>query len=595
MNLKKTREDLIYGQNCDTNNAYEEILFNKQYHNKTGGRQFIHFTQSFSPGDEITPEMANEIGKKLLEEHEAFKGFKIVMTTHVDRDHLHNHFVIDTVNSETGKKWKQSRQQLAELKDISDELCEQYGLLVIPGKKEGYKSDAEYYGAKEERSWKKELALAASHARFASCSQEEFVENMEKLGYKVDWDFKESDEEQHIQAVLNVCKSKADDKAEFERNLNYYGINLKWKINAKVIDQEGESIDKVFESKEELDEYIESMDENLEIEWTDDIEFTRDGEIYTPSHFVKSSRFNGRTLRETFEINSQNEIDKTLPDEMKIGNLGNSDELKRLFLSVNACKQHSVDKNDFISKMNKLGYKLEWSEKRKYITFITPKGKKIRNRMLYPPENYTKDTLEEVFSLNKKMKQIIDENIPSDQEMDVDESYEKFLNLVKKQGSKLNLEYDEKKKRVSLSIPFKNKDGEEEYKKCFFYEENIKQMLQNEGKIEMPSEEEIFKSLNMKTIMFETPDGKKCSNKQLYPSKKYTKENLNETFEINKKRADMWRERQKFQLLLSALKMMSQDENDKSNNRFPLSKLEGQDLKEYWLEQAKGEGLDWEK
>lgn len=75
----------------------------KQNFKKETERQFIHFVQSFSPYDKATPKVINEIGKRLLE-HEAFKDFQVVYTTHTDKKHLQNHYIYNSVSFTTGRK-----------------------------------------------------------------------------------------------------------------------------------------------------------------------------------------------------------------------------------------------------------------------------------------------------------------------------------------------------------------------------------------------------------------------------------------------------------------------------------------------------------
>ncbi|WP_138206821.1 relaxase/mobilization nuclease domain-containing protein [Haloimpatiens lingqiaonensis] len=105
LNPKKTKEQLIWGKDCNGDNAFIEMMAIKKSYGKETGRQYIHFVQSFAPYDKITPKIAYEIGKELCER---FKDYQVVMATHIDRNHIHNHFVINSVNFETGYKWRQN-------------------------------------------------------------------------------------------------------------------------------------------------------------------------------------------------------------------------------------------------------------------------------------------------------------------------------------------------------------------------------------------------------------------------------------------------------------------------------------------------------
>ena len=185
-NPLKTETQLVGGKDCSPDTAFNEFVMTKQNFNKEKGRQFIHFVQSFSPNDKATPEVINEIGKMLLA-HEAFKDFQIVYATHTDKEHLHNHFIINSVSFISGRKWQLSKEQLESLKEYSDELCGEYGLIIVDGVKENHKNRGEYRAKDKKQSWKYELYLAVKHCKWCSCSKEEFVDNMKKLGYKVDW------------------------------------------------------------------------------------------------------------------------------------------------------------------------------------------------------------------------------------------------------------------------------------------------------------------------------------------------------------------------------------------------------------------------
>jgi len=185
-NLAKTEPHLIDGHNCDSSNAYNQFVMTKRLYNKETGRQHIHFTQNFAPYDKVTPEDLKNIADELLE-MEAFKGFEIVYAVHTDTAHLHTHFVLNTVNRETGYKWRQSAEGLQNLKDYSDELCRKRGLIITHGKTGNYKKRGEYSAKAKGQSWKHELYLAAREVKRNAKNKEDFINNMNKLGYKVNW------------------------------------------------------------------------------------------------------------------------------------------------------------------------------------------------------------------------------------------------------------------------------------------------------------------------------------------------------------------------------------------------------------------------
>ncbi|MBR1373884.1 relaxase/mobilization nuclease domain-containing protein [bacterium] len=101
MKKEKTDAKLISGINCMPETALEEFRAVKNQFRKTDGRQYWHIVQSFSPDDNLTPEIAHEIGLKFAE---YFGNYQTVVATHIDRNHIHNHIVFNSVNFENGKK-----------------------------------------------------------------------------------------------------------------------------------------------------------------------------------------------------------------------------------------------------------------------------------------------------------------------------------------------------------------------------------------------------------------------------------------------------------------------------------------------------------
>lgn len=184
----KTKDNLSHGILCNKDSAYEDFIQVKKLFGKEGGRQYIHFIQSFSPNDDITPETTNEIAQKLIS-LPVFQGFQMVFATHMDKPHLHTHFVINSVNAETGKKWQLSCKEMQALKDFSDELCLEYGCSVLDGKTKqtGHRSKGEYYRRKDSTSWKYELFLAVTATLKFAVNREDFVRKMKELGYRVIW------------------------------------------------------------------------------------------------------------------------------------------------------------------------------------------------------------------------------------------------------------------------------------------------------------------------------------------------------------------------------------------------------------------------
>lgn len=191
-NPEKTRPELIKGFNCSPQHANEEFTLNKLLWDKAvedgKNRMLVHFVQSFDVEDNITPELASEIASKLLQ-HEMFNGYQGIYVTHVDRQHIHTHFVIDTVNKENGKKWEMSKTQLQELKEYSDTLCREYNLSVCQKKEETvpYKRRSEIEVLQRQLSWKEEIRIAAEQCAKLSFSRMDYYYKLKEVGITMNW------------------------------------------------------------------------------------------------------------------------------------------------------------------------------------------------------------------------------------------------------------------------------------------------------------------------------------------------------------------------------------------------------------------------
>lgn len=176
---------LVSGVNCVADSAYQEMMNTKLQYGKTDGRMYYHFVQSFSPKENITPEMAHEIALKFAEQ---FQGYEVLVTTHVDREHIHSHFVVNSMSCETGRKYHSDKENIQKLRQVSDDLCLQYGLSVVtPKKKVKEMSTKEYHSAERGESRKTRLAVIIERAMEIAQSREHFILLMEVEGYSVKW------------------------------------------------------------------------------------------------------------------------------------------------------------------------------------------------------------------------------------------------------------------------------------------------------------------------------------------------------------------------------------------------------------------------
>lgn len=182
---KKTKANLITGKDCLAESSLEEILYTKNLYHKNSGRQYIHIIQSFNSKDNLSAEEIHKAGIKLAEK---FNGYQVLVATHIDKNHLHNHLIINSVSFENGYKIQMSKKDLQDLKDYSDKLCLEIGASVIPKKeKTNYIKRNEYRVAEQGKSWKFKLINAIDLSLVESSNKEEFIKSMNKLGYQVNW------------------------------------------------------------------------------------------------------------------------------------------------------------------------------------------------------------------------------------------------------------------------------------------------------------------------------------------------------------------------------------------------------------------------
>ena len=120
---------LVTGSNCVPQSAFIEMQMTKERFRKTGGTQFYHFVQSFSAEDNITPQEVNAIGLEFAQKQ--FPDFEVVIATHVDTGHLHNHMVVNSVSHKDGHKLHQSYDDLLTHRKVNDQICLAHGLRVL--------------------------------------------------------------------------------------------------------------------------------------------------------------------------------------------------------------------------------------------------------------------------------------------------------------------------------------------------------------------------------------------------------------------------------------------------------------------------------
>ena len=188
--LSKTLWDgqqLVSGIGCQPETAFDEFLSTKLLHHKDGGVMFYHMVQSFPKGANIDPRTAHEAARRLAE---YFEGCEVLVCTHVDREHIHSHCIINSVNFETGKKVHMADEQIQELRVRNDQICEELRLPKFQRDEQRQSrgmSNAEYYPADRGESWKFELMRVIDECMRCAENREEFLALLRSEGYDATW------------------------------------------------------------------------------------------------------------------------------------------------------------------------------------------------------------------------------------------------------------------------------------------------------------------------------------------------------------------------------------------------------------------------
>ena len=190
MQEKKTAwegEPLVSGINCQPQSVYDDFLNTKLLYHKDGGVMFYHMVQSFPKGKAVDPRQAHEAARRLAE---YFDGCEVLICTHVDREHIHSHCVINSVNFETGKKLHMAKEQLQELMRRNDAICQEMGLPVFdaPTQQARGMSGAEYHTALRGQSWKLRLMNTIDKCMKYAADRDAFVSLMASEDYQVRWE-----------------------------------------------------------------------------------------------------------------------------------------------------------------------------------------------------------------------------------------------------------------------------------------------------------------------------------------------------------------------------------------------------------------------
>ena len=216
--LSKTLWDgqqLVSGIDCQPETAFDEFLSTKLLHHKDGGVMFYHMVQSFPKGADIDPCAAHEAARRLAG---YFEGCEVLVCTHTDREHIHSHCIINSVNFETGRKVHMADEQIQELRIRNDQICEELGLPKFQKDEQRHSrgmSNAEYYTADRGESWKFELMRVIDECMRYAGNRDEFLILLRSEGYDATW----TDSRKNITYTTPEGRKCRDSKLHMEKYL----------------------------------------------------------------------------------------------------------------------------------------------------------------------------------------------------------------------------------------------------------------------------------------------------------------------------------------------------------------------------------------
>ena len=218
----------VGGVNCLGTHAYEEFMATNNLYGKASGTYFYQYVQSFAPGEIRSYEEAHRIGLEFAEQ--SFPGYEVLVATHLDAydDHgvqrVHNHFIVNSVSFEDGRKIHFTPTTLQELRKISDDICRKHGLSVLPPSS---KSNGKGIGTREYRAtmrgegWKFGLINDIDTAMAQAGDRREFCDILASVGYSVTW----TNERKYITFTCpngrKVRDNKLHDNKYTKENLEY--------------------------------------------------------------------------------------------------------------------------------------------------------------------------------------------------------------------------------------------------------------------------------------------------------------------------------------------------------------------------------------
>src|SRR5699024_9628950 len=180
--MKTEKQLYVTGINTHLSTAFEDMIITKKTYSKEDDILAFHGYQSFKPG-EVNAETAHQIGIELANILWGDR-FEVLVSTHIDKHHYHNHFVINSVSFRDGKRYYDNKATYKRMREVSDTLCEKYQLSVIEDKSSHSRHYAEWKAEKEKRPTKRSLVIDdVEYAISISTSRKQFLKALKDMGY----------------------------------------------------------------------------------------------------------------------------------------------------------------------------------------------------------------------------------------------------------------------------------------------------------------------------------------------------------------------------------------------------------------------------
>lgn len=267
-NPEKTDEHLMEGINCSSNpeSAYNEMIVTKKIYDKTDGRQYKHYCLSYSPEDRITPEKALKNANELVRGTKEFENHEVFLAVHTDKDYVHVHMIVNSVNIENGKKLQTSNKGLEDLKERCNQQCREQGLSIAQKKDDITAWSKDKYKAIEKgvtsdyKSYVLDCYKVVSEVKESAVSKEDFINKMKEKGYETNW----TEKRKYITFEDQARKESGEKKYKirnsnlektFKEDFSKEGLEREFKAN----------FERANEREEQFERYRERASESIEI------------------------------------------------------------------------------------------------------------------------------------------------------------------------------------------------------------------------------------------------------------------------------------------------------------------------------------------